>query len=471
MSEALSQTAPARRRTGKRWIVIAGALLLAVVAVLLVGMYLWDRSLQEAIAETDRLDPGWRFDDLEAARAPVPDAENGAVLVLAAAKQMPHPWLAPPPSGDPGGLEGRLAELPLPQRPGEADATELRAALTKVAAAVATARGLADWPRGRYTLVWAKDLVGTLMPHVQEAREVARLLALDALQRAFDGDMDGAVRSCQAALNAGRSLGDEPSVMSQLSRAVGTRQVLHSLEQTLAQGEASAQALEDLQRLLAAEAEEPLQLLAARSDRVMFYQCLEVMRTGRFQRAAYGMASSAMGPTVDDLGDRLRAKSCQPAYLRYFNEVVEITKLPTEQQQERLQELREPRENLPKLLEALTRGGEWPRLAQTFHRNKAQLRCAAAAIAAERYRLVEGRWPESLDVLVPRYLAAVPTDPFDGQPLRLKRSEDGLVIYSVGVDRKDDGGNISREWDQPQGTDVGFRLWDVGQRGKPPMEK
>jgi hypothetical protein len=309
------------------------------------------------------------------------------------------------------------------------------------------------------------------MPHVQEAREVARLLALDALQRAFDGDMDGAVRSCQAALNAGRSLGDEPSLMSQLSRAACTREALHALEQTLAQGEAPAPALEDLQRLLAEEAEEPLELRAARSDRVMFYQCLEVMRSGRFNRAGYALAPSALGPTVDDVGDRLKAKSCQPAYLRYFNEVVEISKLPTEHQQEQLAALREPRENLPKFLEALTRGGEWPKLAQTFHRGKAQLRCAVAALAAERYRLAEGHWPESLDALVPRYLAAVPTDPFDGQPLRLKRSEDGLVIYSVGADRKDDGGNVSRQWDQPQGTDVGFRLWDVAQRGKPPVEK
>jgi hypothetical protein len=113
----------------------------------------------------------------------------------------------------------------------------------------------------------------------------------------------------------------------------------------------------------------------------------------------------------------------------------------------------------------------WLDLAETFHRNKAELRSAVAALAAERYRWAEGHWPESLDVLVPRYLVAVPTDPFDGQPLRLKRLSEGLVIYSIGVDRTDDGGNVKRELNKPPATDIGFRLWDVTQRGKPPVEK
>ncbi len=32
------------------------------------------------------------------------------------------------------------------------------------------------------------------------------------------------------------------------------------------------------------------------------------------------------------------------------------------------------------------------------------------------------------------------TDPFTGQPLLLEKQDDGWVIYSVGQNRKDDGG-------------------------------
>jgi hypothetical protein len=37
-------------------------------------------------------------------------------------------------------------------------------------------------------------------------------------------------------------------------------------------------------------------------------------------------------------------------------------------------------------------------------------------------------------------MAAVPTDPFDGKPLRFKPLANGYVIYSVGDDRRDNGG-------------------------------
>jgi hypothetical protein len=463
----MSEPAFPPRRRWLRWVLVAAGLVVALV--LGGGFYLWnisDRELREAIAEADRLDTGWRFKDLEGARAPIPDAENGALLALEVRAQMPATWL-PPPAGGEAGLEDRLVHLPPPQRPSEADLKELRAELAKVAGAIALARNLADRPRGRYTVAWSEDLIGTLLTHAQELRPVNRLLTYDALSRAAGGDGEGALRSCRAALNAGRSLGDEPMAISQLVRIACSRQAQHALERTLAQGEVPSQPLEAMQRLLEEEAEEPLLLIAARSERVQFYQCLEVMRAGKFNRAAYGVKPSALGSIGDNLLDRRLARACQAPYLRYFNKVVEVVRLPPPEQQERLTELHEPSEPVPPLLGGLTRGGDWSKMPLSFHETKAELRCAAAGLAAERYRKDEGHWPESLDALVPRYLAAKPADPFDGQPLRLRRLPDGLVIYSLGTDRQDDRGNVDHQRPRAPGTDVGFRLWDVDQRGKP----
>ena len=51
---------------------------------------------------------------------------------------------------------------------------------------------------------------------------MARLLQADAAIRAHNGDLDGALDSCRAILGAGRSIGDEPFVISQLVRiAIG----------------------------------------------------------------------------------------------------------------------------------------------------------------------------------------------------------------------------------------------------------
>jgi hypothetical protein len=472
MSEsALRDEAPAAvpRRSRLRRILLGVALVVAaVVGVCAYILYEQDRELREAIAEADRLDPDWRFEDMQARREEVPDDENGATLVLAARAKMPANWLAPTTPGLPT-VDMRLVDLPPPQRPGEADLKDLRDELKKdeTSDAIDIARRLADRPRGRYDIVWTKDLVGTLVPHVQQVREVTQLLALDARLRALDGDTEGALRSCRAALNAGRSLGDEPLPISQLIRAACDRQALRALEQTLALGEVSAKSLEDLQRQLAKEAEEPLALTAVRADRVSMYQCLDAMRTGHFDRAAYGLKPSYLGSTGDDLLDRGKARAAQAAYLRYHNQVVEAVKqLPEAPQQDALKDIHEPNVALPKLLEALTRGGEWPRMVNAFHQARAELRSAAAALAAERYRLARGRWPKSLDDLVPDYLPAVPSDPFDGQPLRLGHRPDGLVVYSIGPDKTDDGGKIDRSYPGAPGSDIGFQMWNVEQRGK-----
>ena len=59
---------------------------------------------------------------------------------------------------------------------------------------------------------------------------------------------------------------------------------------------------------------------------------------------------------------------------------------------------------------------------------------------ARGYRLAQGKWPEKLDDLIPKYLARVPTDPFSGEPLLYRRLEDGVVLYSVGLNGRDDEG-------------------------------
>lgn len=88
---------------------------------------------------------------------------------------------------------------------------------------------------------------------------------------------------------------------------------------------------------------------------------------------------------------------------------------------------------------------------------KAQaLRAAVAvAVAARRYHIEQGTYPENAEELVPRYMTALPKDPFDGHALRMKRAGDGLVIYSVGPDLRDDGGAIDPKVGR---RDVGIRL-------------
>lgn len=69
---------------------------------------------------------------------------------------------------------------------------------------------------------------------------------------------------------------------------------------------------------------------------------------------------------------------------------------------------------------------------------------ALIACALDRYRLAKGSYPASLDALMPTYLAKVPCDLVNGQPLHYHPNPDGtFTLYSVGWDGKDDGGKVA----------------------------
>jgi len=85
-----------------------------------------------------------------------------------------------------------------------------------------------------------------------------------------------------------------------------------------------------------------------------------------------------------------------------------------------------------------------PALGKAVHRDtedRAKARITQTVLAIERFRLAHAnQLPDALDALVPAYLPAIPSDPFDGKPLRFKRRESGYIVYSVGSDTVDDGG-------------------------------
>ena len=56
-------------------------------------------------------------------------------------------------------------------------------------------------------------------------------------------------------------------------------------------------------------------------------------------------------------------------------------------------------------------------------RGTARVRLALAAVAVARYRLANGQLPDRLEDLAPKYLESVPVDPFDGKPIRYKKTE------------------------------------------------
>jgi hypothetical protein len=78
--------------------------------------------------------------------------------------------------------------------------------------------------------------------------------------------------------------------------------------------------------------------------------------------------------------------------------------------------------------------------ALTAQRALQERDAALTAIALELHRRRAGAYPATLGDLVPRSLPAVPPDRFDGGPLKYRLVDGKPLLYSVGVDRIDDGG-------------------------------
>ena len=78
----------------------------------------------------------------------------------------------------------------------------------------------------------------------------------------------------------------------------------------------------------------------------------------------------------------------------------------------------------------------------------------------ERYRLAHGEYPESLDALAPQFIAKLPHDIINGQPLHYRRTADGrFVLYSVGWNEKDDDGVVGLNESGSVDRDTGDWVW------------
>lgn len=82
--------------------------------------------------------------------------------------------------------------------------------------------------------------------------------------------------------------------------------------------------------------------------------------------------------------------------------------------------------------------------SHVFVRDVAIFRIARATIAVEKFMLAEGRYPDNLRELVPRYLPSTPMDPYDGVPLRYYtgfiESQPSYMMYTIMEDGKDEEG-------------------------------
>lgn len=295
----------------------------------------------------------------------------------------------------------------------------------------------------------------TMLPHLAKVKETAQIAELAALQEADAHQGADAAKAVGVGLATAETLQAEPLLISQLVRVACEGIAREALEQTINRVAVPADALARLQ--------------------TAFDGAAENMASGTgFNRALVSERVNSLA-ALDSSPEKLRemlshqnvpATAIDQAMASIKDQRAFIEETLTQALAARKEpfpgRLRSDEAIVLRVTEAASKQYSLaavflPALGKLSSREGvglAHLRIAQTAIALERFRLENSnRYPDALTELAPKYLASVPNDPFDGQPMRYRKAGEGFVVYSVGPDLKDDNGMR-----RPGADDVSFIL-------------
>jgi hypothetical protein len=419
-------------------------------------------ALREITQKLDQTDPGWRWEEILTNQKTLPADTNSYFVVQ---RLLPQPRPSPMAL-----LRMNTSNLPIERSwalpglmpPEQADwAGEF---VEKNSEKLLLARSLVNYPEGRPLIAYTHAILDTIssterVPFLQGAE----LLRWDARVACQMGNLNQAIEDIRALRNLARAFNHADGFGSCLSnRRMGLSWVVYSLEELLANSEPNGKSLVLLEEELLEESLENQIVPNLKFQRAL---CFEAMKD--FERIML-----ILGITNGDLKSRLLpykygayAERDQAAYLQEMTALIEKCKNPE-------YELLDVQKSY-KLSHADIK--QWPEcetdtllcnlLFYQFETmnllivgdllNKAELRCAATAIAAERFRQDHNRWPEKLDQLVPQYLKSVPRDPFVDEPLKFRQLKDGVFIYY-----NDRGAFLRPPESNGKPADLGIKLWN-----------
>jgi hypothetical protein len=441
-------------------------LLLLALAVTNTWYGLRNRGLEHrsrVMAELDATSPGWRIDDIQAARQIAAPEGNAAEQAVRLRDRFPagyRDWVMKPTTyrePQPGCL------------PTDEELSRARELVDLCREHIADARNLRHLRGGGIAVAVNPDVVSTLLPHLDKIRQVGALLQHDALVSAVDGRGDDALDDVLAVLALARGIGDEPFLISQLVRIALASIAVRATERTLWLCEPTEPKLAEVQAALAGEAGVPRLLYGLRGERAFMNLLADNLENGTLPVAqtVEGLTSSKLPPgALTSVPVRALLPEVQARYLELMTRAVTVAEKPPgpdrDDEFKAIEDLFKTEGDLAQQALRLV----YPAVSKCYAaevRLTALLHAATAMVAAERHRIRTGRFPTAWgDWLAP------PADPFTARPLLFKTQPDGVTIYATGPDRTDDGGKLSDKQLTEKGYDLGLQLFAPAHRRQTP---
>jgi hypothetical protein len=329
-----------------------------------------------------------------------------------------------------------IGKTKLPPRT-EPLAADMKALITEYVADNNEALGLFHRAAGieycRYPINLSAGLA-TLLPNLGEISNAVRLLELEAVLRADDGNGAAATLSAISCFGIARSLVREPVTVSQLVRSGCQNAAILTVEQVLNRVELKDEQLLELTecvRQSESTSDISRAFVGERCVGIDFFNNPGMMNPSSVRLNPFFSLYNAVG----------MAEADAVIYLNIIDGYMKCTRLPMHERQKAADAVVAKFQSVSKahvLLHTIM-----PSLSGVIAkdlRTIAYLRAADAALAVQRYRLKVDKFPEKLADLVPEYLKSVPKDPFDGNEMHYRKLKSGFVVYSIGPDLSDDGG-------------------------------
>jgi hypothetical protein len=329
-------------------------------------------------------------------------------------------------------------------------------------------------------------LMGALLPQVQKCRELATALTCRAMLRVSDGKTEEAWQDLLTCHRLGRLM-TRGGTMIEMLVGIAIEQIANKADVAfLDHAELTSKqilaCLQDIRNL------PPMPALADEMDLGERFMCLDMMLTVARHGVSVldNLEKSAMGqqPGAQDKARWFTSNINWDPALRNANSWIDrfVAALHIKDRPTRTQELATLNQDLrhlkqqiastdsvAKALAGSTSRGElmgnilitltlpaFDKVQDAVDRCEQGQSNLQLAFALAAYKADHSRYPAKLDELAPKYLPTIPDDLFSDKPLIYQPAEKGYLLYSVGLNGKDDGG-LGND-DEPRGDDIRVRM-------------
>ena len=277
----------------------------------------------------------------------------------------------------------------------------------------------------------------TLLPHLAKVKLVAQVGSLRAMMYADNKQPQEAADAIMLSLAVAQSVKDEPTLISQLVRVASIAIEKDSLEYTLNSVALSSADLGRLANTLA-------KMESQDTDGVAFTRAMVAERVftlafldsppDKMEAEIKQIQNNGPGDTPKVAPEQMmkNLKSQRAFFLATSDHALKLRREPLPSRL-KLDDYMVSRASEAKnkefylcqiLLSGLAKG------TGREARGLATLRLAQTGVALERFRQETGSYPDSLSALVPKFLPAVPADPFAAKPLQYQKNGEGYELTS-----------------------------------------